>query len=69
MAPLLNTKCYSGNKLDRSTWSIKSIPGGSCCLNRMGPADVSMERMQTISRVRDGATVCTPLNWLGQPED
>ena len=48
--PLLCTKCWSGNKLDRSTLSIKSIPGGSCLLNRMGPADVSLERMRTISQ-------------------
>ena len=50
MAPLLYTKCWSRNKLDRSIWSIKNISGGSCHLNRMGPVDVSLERMQTISR-------------------
>ena len=50
MAPLLYTKFWSGNKLDRSTWSIKSIPGGSCRLKIMGPTDVSLERMRTISR-------------------
>ena len=36
--------------MDRSTWSIKSISGGSCLLYRMGPADVSRARMLTISR-------------------
>ena len=50
MAPRLCTKSCSGNKLDRNTWSIKSILGGSCLLNRMGPADVSLVRMQTIFR-------------------
>ena len=50
MDPLLCTKCWSENKLDRSTWSIKSILGGSYHLNRIGPADVSLERMRTISR-------------------
>ena len=50
MAHLLCTKCLSRNKLDRNTWSIKSIPGGSCRLNRMGPANESLERMRTISR-------------------
>ena len=50
MAPCLYTKCYSGNKLDRSTWSIKSIPGGSCLLNIMGPTDVSLAMMRTISQ-------------------
>ena len=49
MAPRLCTKCCSGNKLDRSTWLIKNIIGGSCLLSRMGPADVSLARMRTIS--------------------
>ena len=49
MAPRLYPKCCSGNKLDRSTWSIKIITGGSCLLNRMGLADVSLTRMGTIS--------------------
>ena len=49
MAPLLCTKCWCGNKFDRSTLSIKSIPGGSCRLNRMSLVDVSLERMRTIS--------------------
>ena len=50
MAPLLCTKCWSENKFDCSTWSIKSILGGSYRLNIMGLADVSLEMMRTISR-------------------
>ena len=50
MSPRLCTKCCSGNKLDRSMWSIKSITRGSSLLSRMGPADVSLARMQTISQ-------------------
>ena len=50
MAPRLYTKCCSGNKLDRNTWLIKSIPGGSCLLNRIGQTDVSRARMRTIFR-------------------
>ena len=50
MAPLLCTKCWSENKFDHSTWSIKSILSGSFHLNRMGLADVSLEMMRTISR-------------------
>ena len=69
MAPLLCTKCWSGNKFYRSTWSIKSIPGGSCRLNIMGLTNVSLERMGPSPGVRDGATTCTPLNWLGKLED
>ena len=49
MASRLCTKCCNGNKLDRSTWLIKSITGGSYLLSRMGPADVSLARMLTIS--------------------
>ena len=50
MSPHLCTKCCTGKKLDRSTWSVKSITGGSCLLSRIGSTDVSLARMQTISR-------------------
>ena len=50
MAPLLYIRCWSVNRLDRSTWSIRSILGGSCLLNRMDPAVVSLDNRRTISR-------------------
>ena len=50
MAHLLYTKCCSGNRLDRSTWSIRSILEGSCLLNRMDPTVASLDNRQTISR-------------------
>ena len=49
MSSRLYTKCCSGKELDRSTWSTKSITGGSYLLSRIGSADVSLARIRTIS--------------------
>ena len=35
MAPRLCTMCWSGKRLDRSVWSMRSILGGRCLLNKM----------------------------------
>ena len=50
MGPLLCTKCSSGNRLDCSTWSIRSILGGRCVLSRMDPTAASLDNRQAISR-------------------
>ena len=50
MASLLCTKCCSGNRLDRNTWSIRSILGGSCLLNRLDLTAVSLDNRIAISR-------------------
>ena len=51
IAPLLLTMCWSGNRLDLKTWSIKSIHCGRCRLNNIVPPVASMERSRTISVV------------------
>ena len=50
MAPLLCTRCWSGNKLDRSTWSIRRKLRESCLRNRIDPTVVSLDKSRTISR-------------------
>ena len=51
MVPLLCTMCWSGKILDRSIWSMRSILGGSCLLNKIGPAVVSQDSRRIISLV------------------
>ena len=49
--PLLYTMCWSGKRLDCSIWSMRSILGGSCLLNKIGPVVVSRDSRRTISLV------------------
>ena len=49
MAPLLWTICWSGKRLDRKMWFIRSMRGWSYLLNRIVPTVVSPERRRTIS--------------------
>ena len=49
IAPLFWTMCWRGKRLDLNMWSIRSIHGGSCLLNKMVPAVVSRDNIQTIS--------------------
>ena len=49
MDPLLWTMCWRGKRLDRSMWSIMSIHGGRCLLNKMVPTVMSRDSIRTIS--------------------
>ena len=50
IAPLCCMICWSGNRLDRKIWSIRSILGGSCLRKRIDSSDESLDNMRTISR-------------------
>ena len=49
IAHLRCTVCWSGKRLDRSIWSIRSIFGGSCLRKSIDPAVMSLDNMRTIS--------------------
>ena len=49
IAHLLCTRCWSGNRLDRSMWSIRRILEGSCLRNKMDLAVTSLDNNRTIS--------------------
>ena len=49
MAPFFCTRCWSRNKLDCNTWSIRSKLGERHLRNRIDPAIVSLDKSRTIS--------------------
>ena len=50
IAHLCCTICWSGKRLDRRIWSIRTILGGSCLLKMIDPAVASLDNRRTISR-------------------
>ena len=50
IAPLRCTICWSGKRLDRNIWSIRSILGGSCLRKRIDPVVASLDNRRTSSR-------------------
>ena len=49
IALLCCTVCWSGKRLDRSIWSIRSIFGGSCLRKSIDPTVMSLDNLRTIS--------------------
>ena len=50
MALFLCTRCWSGNKLEPSTWSMRRKLGESCLRNNIDPAVVSLDKSRTMSQ-------------------
>ena len=50
IAHLRCTICWSGNRLDCSIWSIRSILEGRCLRKRIDLTDASLDNTRTISR-------------------